>query len=445
MATETQAAAPPGATTEPAPTASEEAPEPAVRTEVRAPGGYRAVLAVPAFRLLWLAHLGAGFGEALASIALPLLAYAVTGSPALASIIFVAQIAPRIVLAPLAGLLADRLDRRRLMLGADLGRAVLVCFLPFADRAWQIALLATLVAVGSALARPAELAAVPMVVTPGQLVQALSATQVAGSFIRIVGPGVGAVLIGAAGIGAAFVAQAACFLVSFALLLRLRLPVVARPPRGDPAAAIRREISDGLRQVWINPIVRGITAVEMLWQTVVACFVVVLVALTEETLALGERAGTVYALLMAAFSLGTTVGALLAGRVERRIGRPWLMAIGYLAPLMLLPAGLWPELPVLFACWTVLGFTDAWAVIAMQAYLAEAVPDELRGRVYAFWMAVVSAGAALAFPLAGLATVRLGAPATLAAAGLLVGVGGPLLLLATGAIAAMRRQARPAA
>jgi len=411
-----------------------------VRSEQRSPGGYREVLALPAFRLLWLAQLVAGFGEALSGVALPLLAYAVTGSPAITGIIFVAQLAPRIVLAPVVGVLADRLDRRHLMLGADLGRAVLVCFIPFADRAWQIGLLAALVAIGSAVARPAELAAVPMVVSPAQLVRALSATQVAGSFVRVVAPALGAVLITAAGTGPAFGVQAVCFLLSFALLLRLRLPRLERRAESGPLAAMRREVGEGLRQVWTHPIVRGITAVEMLWQTVTASFVVVLVVLTEETLQLGDGAGRVYGLLMAAFSVGTTIGALVAGRVEARIGRPRLMAIGYLAPLMLVPAGLAPEVPVLFACWLVLGFTDAWAVIAMQAYLAEAVPDELRGRVYAFWMAMVSVGGAIAYLGAGLATERFGPPATLVAAGLLVGIGGPVLLLATGAIAAMRRQ-----
>lgn len=413
------------------------------RTEMRGPGGYRQLLALPAFRRLWLAQLWAAFGEALASVALPLLAYSVTGSASLASVIFVAQLIPRIVLAPVVGVLTDRLDRRRLMLGADLGRAILVVAIPFSDRAWQIAVLATLVAVGGAVARPAELAAVPMVVSAQELVVALSATQVAASFVRVLGPAVGAVLVGLAGPGPAFGLQAICFTASFGFLWRLRLPPTERRRGDETLTEVRRAVAVGLRQVWVNPIVRGITVVEMLWQTVVACFAVVLVVLTEETLHLGERAGTTYGLLMATFGAGTMVGALVAGRVERRIGRPLLMAIGYLAPLTLIPAGLAPTPLVLFICWAILGFTDAWAVIAMQAYLAEAVEDELRGRVYASWVGAVSLGAAIAFPLAGRATEVFGAPVTLVVAGAVVGIGGPLLLLVTGAIAAMRSAARP--
>jgi MFS family permease len=116
------------------------------------------------------------------------------------------------------------------------------------------------------------------------------------------------------------------------------------------------------------------------------------------------------------------------------------MAIGYLAPLMLVPAGFTPPLPVLFACLFILGFTDAWAVIAMQTYLAEVVPDGLRGRVYAAWIGAVTLAGAAEFGLVGWLTPRLGPPATLALVGAVVGIGGPFLLMATGAIAAMRRE-----
>jgi MFS family permease len=130
---------------------------------------------------------------------------------------------------------------------------------------------------------------------------------------------------------------------------------------------------------------------------------------------------------------------LVARTVEKRIGRTRLMAIGYLAPLMLVPAGFTPPLPVLFACLFILGFTDAWAVIAMQTYLAEAVPDGMRGRVYATWLGAVTLAGAIGFGVVGWLTPHLGPPMTLALVGTVVGIGGPLLLLATGAIAAVRR------
>jgi MFS family permease len=220
---------------------------------------------------------------------------------------------------------------------------------------------------------------------------------------------------------------------------RLALPPVARETTTERlATAIRREIAEGGRVVRDNPVVRGITAVEILWQLVFAALVVGVLVYVEETLRLGEEVASVFSLLTASFAAGTALGALAARGVERRIGRPRLMAIGYLAPLMLIPTGFTPPVPVLFVCLFVLGFTDAWAVIAMQAYLAEAVPDALRGRVYAAWLGAITLASAVAFGIIGWLTPRLGPPTTLAAVGALVGIGGPLLLWVTGCIAALR-------
>lgn len=414
----------------------------------RGPGGFREVLAIPAFRRLWLAQLCAQLGEAIALVAMPLFAYALTGSAELLSLIFVLQLLPRVILAPITGLLADRLDRRRLIVAAHLGRAALVALLPFAQHAWQVAALAMLIAIGSALARPAELAAVPAVVPPSQLVAALSATQVAGSIVRVIGPALAGGIIALTSPGPAFVVQAACFLLSATILLGLTLPPVHREPAATstsaarpPSALLRQEIADGLRIVWQNRIVRGTAAVESLWQGVFASLIVTTLIYVEQTLHLGAEASSAYSLLTAAFAGGAAVGALVARPVERRIGRPRLMAVGYLAPLMLVPALLAPPLPLFLACWFALGFTDAWAVIAMQSYLAEAVPDALRGRTYATWTGVVTLASALAFLIIGWATPRLGPPLTLFLTGIIVGIGGPLLLVATGALAAMRQEA----
>lgn len=399
-------------------------------------GRYGAVLGNRSFRALWLAQMLANLGEALSSVALPLLAYAITGSAQLASQVFVARLLPMILLAPVSGVLVDRLDRRALMLATDVIRAGLVILIPFSTEAWQLAAIAALVAVNDAIARPAGLAAVPSVVPADQLVTALSASQVGSSAIRVAGPALGAAIIGVAGPGLAFGLQAVCFLLSAAALLPLRLP---SPARHDHAPSVRREMWEGLEVVRSNPVVRGTAAVEALWQTMTAMLAIALVVYVERALSPGPEAGSVYALLMASFSLGTVIGAVVAGRVESRIGRPRLMAIGYLAPLLVVPALATPPLPVLFACWLALGFTDAWAVIAMQAYLAEAAPDRIRGRVYAGWTAAVTAGAAVAFLVVGWLTTAWGPAATIGFCGLLVGVGGPVLLWVTGALDAMRR------
>lgn len=398
------------------------------------------MLAIRAFLWLWLSQVSTQLGESVALVAMPLLVYGLTGSAELLGAIFVVQLLPRVALAPVAGMLADRLDRRRIMLIANVARAGLVAVLPFTESPTAIAFIAALVAVGTALSDPAEMAAVPAVVPSGLLVPALSASQVATSVVRVGGPALAAGVIALAGPGPAFWVQALCFLFAAGCVRRLALPAVAREATAEGlATAARREIAEGLRVARDNPVVRGITAVEILWQLVFASLVVGVLVYVEETLRLGEEAASVFSLLTATFAGGTALGALAARGVERRIGRPRLMAVGYLAPLMLIPAGFTPPLPVLFVCLFILGFTDAWAVIAMQTYLAEAVPDQLRGRVYAAWLGAITLASAVAFALIGWLTPRLGPPATLAAVGALVGIGGPVLLWVTGCIAALRR------
>ncbi|MGI9252719.1 MAG: MFS transporter, partial [Thermomicrobiales bacterium] len=285
------------------------------------------------------------------------------------------------------------------------------------------------------VARPSSLASVPLTVPAGQLVNALSANQVGGSVIRIVGPAAGAAIIGAAGPKPAFFLQAVCFIIGAIALAPLKLPA-----RNEPALSrsIRQDMWEGLHTVRTNAVVRGTAAVEALWQTITALLAVTLVVYVDKTLGYGDHTGEFYGALMATFSLGAAGGAIAASRVEARIGRARLMAFGYFSPLLMIPFALVPPDWMLFVIGFFFFFGDAWAVIAMQAYLAESVPDRLRGRVYAAWNAAVTAGAAIAFLVIGWLTTHLGPERTMAFAGLLVGIGGPLLLYSTGAIDAMR-------
>lgn len=329
------------------------------------------------------------------------------------------------------------------MIGASLFRAVGVAILPLATEVWQVGAIAAFVSIGTTVIIPAELAATPSVVPKDKMVSALSLTQVTNSITRVIGPAAGAGLVGMAGPKPAFWTQTICFLIAIFWLSKLRLPAPTK--QGEASESMRhaleiawREIVEGWKTVLHSPIVRGICASEALWSLISAVLSITTVVYTEQTLDLGDRAEFVYGLLAAAMSAGAVVGALLARRIEHRIGRPQLLAIGYLGPLLLLPAGLVPPLPIIFLCWFALGLTDAWAVIAFQAYLVEAVDERMRGRVYAIWSGGISLAILGSYALAGWMTDQFGAAATLAIVGAIVGFGGPLLLFVLGSIAQVR-------
>jgi MFS family permease len=400
---------------------------------------YREILADLNYRRLWFSQLWSGVGDALAMVALPLLVYDLTGSERLVGVIAVAQTVPRVLLSPIAGVLLDRM-----MLAADAERALLVALIPFTAAVWQIGVIAALVGVGNAVGRPAEMAAVPAVAGKDRLVRALSLAQVTSAVVRVLVPAIGAGLIAAVGPKPVFWLQALAFVASFLCLLRLVLPPLERTAEEIAAVASGlagawADLRVGLGVMWRNKVVRGITAIESLWQVVGAALVIAGVAYMERSAGLGDRADAAYALLTTFMASGVVAGALVASRIERRLGRGWLMAVGYLGPLFLLPVFTVPPLPLVYALVFFFGLADAWAVIAFQTCLAEAVPDALRGRVFATWTAVITAASAGGFALVGWLTPILTPEWTLALSGILVGIGGPLILQVTGALTVMRR------
>lgn len=405
--------------------------------------GFARLLADPNVRRLWTTQLCSSGGESLAQIAMPLLVYQLTGSARMVGFMALVLIVPRVILAPVTGLLADRVDRRRLMIAADVARLVLVSVVPLTTTVWQLALLAVLIAAGNAAGRPAELAAVPSVAGARRLVVTLSLLQVSNGIIRIAIPAAGAAVIAVVGPGPVFWLQALCFAGSLLALRRLAIPArVADNDSPDTAesllAAARREMWAGIQAIRTIPIVRGVTASEMLFQIAMATITVAGVVYTQETLDLGGRAEAAFALMTTSMATGAVLGAFVAHRIESRIGRPSMMALGYLGPFFLAAALMSPPMGVIYGAWFCFGFLDGLAVISFQSYLAEAVPEQVRGRVYAAWGAMVALASALAYYAIGVVTPVVGAPRMFAVAGVVVGVGAPLLLLVTGAIRSVR-------
>jgi len=194
---------------------------------------FATLLREPNMRRLWIAQAFSSAGEALATVAMPLLVYQMTESARLVGFIALVLILPRVLLAPITGLLADRVNRRWLMIAADAWRLAFAALVPFSTEVWQLAVLAVGLAIGNATARPAELATVPSVAGPRRLVAALSLVQVTTAVIRIVGPAVGAAIISTLGAGPVFWVQALCYIGSLLALRLLVVPEFNRPVDAD--------------------------------------------------------------------------------------------------------------------------------------------------------------------------------------------------------------------
>jgi len=191
-------------------------------------GGLLAPLRSRDFRLLWSGACVSLLGDGAFLVALAWQVYALSGAATAMSLVGIAMTVPTIVFLLVGGVASDRLDRRRIMLAADVVRALAVGLLAAltltgALELWHVIVLVVAYGTGAAFFAPAFDAIVPELVPAEHLAQANALEQIVRPLaMRLAGPAIGGMLVGAFGAGTAFALDAASFLVSAAALLAMR-------------------------------------------------------------------------------------------------------------------------------------------------------------------------------------------------------------------------------
>jgi hypothetical protein len=348
---------------------------------------------------------------------------ALTQSPAKAGTVAFARLIPFALFGLLAGMAADRFDRKRVMIAADGVRALAVAALGIAivlDEVafWQVVAVALVEGSGSAFFGPAAAGALRSVVEPSRLSDAAGVQQARAAAVRVAGPPVGGALFGL-GRAVPFLADAASYTFSIVSLL------VMRTPFQEQRSVERARIGDGLRFLWRQPFLRTTTFLYGLTNFIgPGVLLVVVVAGDEEGLASGE-----IGLLLAVFSAGVLAGSLLSPLVRRALPA---RAILLLELWTWLGCGLfvvWPDVYVLAAAILVSALAIPITDSVVIGHRLAITPDRLVGRVES----VRAALAQLIAPLGALAAGVLlssvserAAIAVFAAFGLLLALWGTL-------------------
>lgn len=399
-------------------------------------GGYGAALRVREVRLLWLAQLASVLGDAALFQGLNVWVYERTGSAAAVAGLQAYRLVPFVLGTAVAGAVADRLDRRRLLVAADLGRAGLVGAMALIPQLEAVYVLWALTALLAALFRPALLAAVPAVAGP-HVVPALALLRLTITVGQVAGPGLAVGLLGRAGLGGVVLFDAATFLVSAALLARLGpMGPGGGPARGMPTGVLRGFLGDvleGARAVVRHPLPRLVIGAGMLAALPGAFVQAGTVAYVRAGLGLGPEA---YALLMSAYAAGAAAAFAVLGQRWQRLDGPRVYLGGLVAlPTLLVLAAARPPLPGLVVLWSLMGVAAAAERLSAQRYLAAGTPDRLRGRVFGAEISLGHAGWLVAYGLTGWWLERLGPERGTALAGTVA------LLLTAGWLAAQRAPA----
>jgi MFS family permease len=386
-------------------------------------------------RLLITGELFSGLGSQAALVAIPFQVFTLTRSPALVGLLGIVELIPIVVGSLLGGVIADRVERRNLMLAAQAAialSATTLAIITFAGRppVAIIFVFAALLAAGSTVDSVARSAIIPAL-AKDRLRAALSISYGLHQMAAVVGPALGGLMIAATSIGTAYAMQATGFLIMIGVTLAL--PRLHPAPTDTEHPPIRRSIAEGLAFVRKNHALMGSFAIDLVAMTFGmprALFAVLALTVYD-----AGASGT--GLLYASVSAGAMIAALTTGWVEhaRWLGRIVIGAVlawGAAIALAGFMPSLWPAALLL----AIAGAADSISAVCRSIINQTVTPEHLRGRMSAIFMLVVSGGPRLGDLESGLAASILTAQAAVVTGGLACIVGVFAIMAAFPALAA---------
>jgi predicted MFS family arabinose efflux permease len=338
----------------------------------------RLLLRHPDFRLLYAGRVLSMVGDRALWVALGIWAYDLTGSTGVAGAIFLALWAPAL-LAPLAGALADRLPRRRLLIVTDLATAVAVLSLVAVQDegdVWMLHVVALLYGVSQQIDSAAKSALVHGMVPDEALAQANGLLEAARSGVRIAGPLAGAAVYAFAGGHAVAALDALTFVLAALALSRVSAPDPRPTPQGRPS---RRELSAGLRHFVGSPALRPLLPLTFAAGVAVGLSEVTPLAVVTQGL---DRDATFLGVLGMFGGAGAIAGGLLAARLVARVGEIAAMRLGMGAVGAALLLQATATVPTAIVATLILGAGLSAAIVALVTRLQRNTPDELQGRAF---------------------------------------------------------------
>ena len=359
------------------------------RPGVRAGGGHgssplRRALRRRAFRRLLVASTVSRWGDTFGSIALVVLVYRLTGSGVKVGVTVAFEIVPVLVLGFVAGAVVDRFSRRRVMVAADVGRAVVALGLAVWHDDLAVAYAAAFgLSALTVFFNPAASSAVPSVVAADELGGANAAMWSAAVLSQIALAPLAGALVAWTGPGAAFALNAASFAVSAVLLAGTDLPPTPRPVAAATPNRRWALVAEGLRTVRETPLLRTLAGVQALAALSAGATSALLVVLAQDHLDVGPGR---FGILIGAIGVGAGVGPLVLQRIVPDVRRPALLFGPYLlrgAVDLVLAA--FSSFAVALGALVGYGVGTSTGMVTWNTVLQSSVPDRLRGRVFAFY------------------------------------------------------------
>ena len=355
----------------------------------------------PVFARLYLAQTINLIGDALTWLGLALLTFelAGAGSGTVLAVSLTLRVMAFVVLSPIAGALADRIDRRRLMITTHLARMGIVCLLPFVTQIWQIYAIIFSLNVFHAFFTPTYTATIPLVTTKATHAQAIALSSATYQLLGVLGPGLAGSVAAFSGTRAVFFLDGLTFLVAAILIMTLPGQLSVSPNQQvRTVEQTLRDIQAGTTCLWLDPQMRYALILQFIAAIAGAEILVNTVSHIQGTLHLGKLE---YSWVMAAFGIGATLASVGLGNAQQKVSKNFCIGVGaFLITLALLPAN-WVSLNSLLLLWLVAGVGQTLVNVPTQTLIADRVAVDVQGRVYGAHFAWSHLWWVFTYPLAG--------------------------------------------
>jgi MFS family permease len=368
------------------------------------------------FRLYFAGQIISATGTWMQSIAQAWLVLQLTGSGVALGITVALQFTPMLIGGAWSGVLADRVDKRKLLVGTQAAAGTLALTLGAITaldvvQLWMIYVLATLLGIVTALDNPARRAFVVEMVGTEYVTNAVSLSSALFTAARVIGPAIAGVLIASVGISWCFFANGLSYVAAIGAFVLMRreefFPVELVEKR-------KGQLREGLRYAWATPALRVPLVMTAVIGTLAFNFQVVLPLLAKETFA-GD-AGT-FATLFAFMSIGSVVGALVTAH-QTRASERFLIGAAMAYGVLLLAAAAAPTVGMELLVLVPVGAAGIAFVAMANGVLHTACAPAMRGRVMALFSVAFLGSTPIGGPIVGWVSQALGARAGLALGGI---------------------------
>jgi predicted MFS family arabinose efflux permease len=359
------------------------------------------------FRLLWFGTFASNVGSWAQKVATAWLIYRITNSEAWLGIDAFASGIPTVLLLPWGGVISDRVNRRNLLIWANVASAVFaftLTALVFSDRlqVWHIVAISALSGVVQALMVPASTSILPSLVGEKDTANAIALNSLQFNVSRVVGPAIGGATLIYLGASYSFALNGVSFLVMVAALVLITTVPASKPT----SESVREKFRGGLEFVKASGNIRTLLLLVMLAAFLGAPMISMMPALTKSVL---HRDASTYSLLLSSFGMGAVVAAGFVALRSRRSPKP-CRAVPYLTIYGACLIAVAFSLPIVFVVLLVAvsGFAFISTMIRLGTAIIQASPDEYRGRVTSLQLLGFRLGQPLGSLVAGFFAHELG-------------------------------------